>query len=124
MANRTTARATARGGSRASMTRGMSPEQRENMIREAAYFHYLQRGSAPGGEVDDWLAAKAELFGGDEEEEIQAAQRPEMMELGMQEGGPHGAWEDDVLKRITRQHPGKGIPLVESVEPPLAPRKE
>lgn len=122
MANRTSARATPKSDSRAPMTRRMSPQERENMIREAAYFRYLERGSGSSNELDDWFAAKAELFG--DEDEIQAAQRPEAAEHSMQEGGPHGFWEDDALKRIVKQHPRSGIPLVDSVEPPLAPRKE
>src|SRR5512139_3393547 len=39
------------------------PVEREAMIREAAYFHYAQRGYAPGHDLDDWLAAEAELEG-------------------------------------------------------------
>jgi hypothetical protein len=47
-----------------------------------------------------------------------------MTELNMQESGVHGAWTDDALKRIIRQHPQKGIPQVESIEPQEAPPKE
>lgn len=36
-------------------------ELRRAMIAEAAYFHAEQRGFAPGGEVEDWLAAEAEV---------------------------------------------------------------
>lgn len=39
----------------------LSMEQRETMIREAAYYHYVNRGYAPGGDLDDWLAAEAEI---------------------------------------------------------------
>lgn len=42
----------------------ISPEQHENMIREAAYFRYVEHGSFPGHDLDDWLAAEAELFRG------------------------------------------------------------
>ena len=38
-----------------------SPEQREVMIREIAYYRYEKRGYAPGHDVDDWLVAEAEL---------------------------------------------------------------
>ena len=36
-------------------------EQREAMIREAAYFRSESRGFCPGQEVDDWLAAETEV---------------------------------------------------------------
>lgn len=36
-------------------------EVREAMIREAAYFRALQRGFAPGHEIEDWLAAECEV---------------------------------------------------------------
>lgn len=96
--------------------------QREHMVREAAYFRYLQRGLEPGHDLDDWLAAEAELFS------EESAQRPpesvEMMELNVQESGVHSFRQDDALKRIIRQHPQKGIPQVESIEPQEAPPKE
>ncbi|HUX89840.1 MAG TPA: DUF2934 domain-containing protein [Gallionellaceae bacterium] len=100
----------------------ISPEQRENMIREAAYFRYVKRDPVPGHDLDDWLAAEVELFGGE------VGQQPpeplEIMELGGQESGVHGFWEDDALKRIIKQHPRKGIPQIESIEPQEAPPKE
>ncbi len=34
---------------------------RRAMIAEAAYFHAERRGFAPGGEVQDWLSAEAEV---------------------------------------------------------------
>lgn len=36
-------------------------ETREQMIAEAAYYRAEKRGFAPGGEVEDWLAAEAEI---------------------------------------------------------------
>lgn len=36
----------------------LDPQQR---IRIAAYLRYLSRGGAPGGALDDWLQAEAEL---------------------------------------------------------------
>ena len=36
-------------------------EQREALIREAAYYQYAKRGYAPGHELEDWLAAEAEF---------------------------------------------------------------
>jgi hypothetical protein len=35
--------------------------EREQRIREAAYFKAKARGFAPGGELEDWLAAEAAL---------------------------------------------------------------
>jgi len=32
------------------------------MIEEAAYFIAQQRGFAPGHEIDDWLAAEAQVL--------------------------------------------------------------
>lgn len=39
----------------------VDPEQRAALIAEAAYFRAQRRGFAPGGEVEDWLAAEAEV---------------------------------------------------------------
>lgn len=38
-----------------------SLEQREAMIRAAAYYHYAKRDYTSGHNLDDWLAAKVEL---------------------------------------------------------------
>ncbi|MBL6750963.1 MAG: DUF2934 domain-containing protein [Nevskia sp.] len=35
--------------------------ERESRIARAAYFRAQQRGFAPGHEVEDWLAAEAEV---------------------------------------------------------------
>jgi|DewCreStandDraft_4_1066084.scaffolds.fasta_scaffold180174_2 hypothetical protein len=40
-----------------------SDEQRHAMIAEAAYFRAEKRGFAPGAELEDWLAAEAEIDG-------------------------------------------------------------
>ena len=88
------------------------------MIREAAYYHYAKRGYAPGHELDDWLAAEAEIERG----ERAAAEPPADAEL--QQSSLHGAGKDDELKRAVRQHPRKAIPQIESVEPENAPFKE
>jgi hypothetical protein len=34
-----------------------------NDIGKLAYFNYVNRGSEPGGDVEDWLAAEAQLVG-------------------------------------------------------------
>lgn len=36
-------------------------DERRAMVAKAAYFHAERRGFAPGGEVEDWLAAEAEV---------------------------------------------------------------
>lgn len=97
----------------------LSLEQRESMIREAAYYHYVRRGFAHGHDVEDWLAAEVEIDVG-----IPEPGRAGSVEYGMQQSGVHGAAKDDALKRIVRQHPQKGIPQIESVEPREAPPKE
>ena len=93
-------------------------EQREEMIREAAYYRYAQRGYTPGHELDDWYEAEAEL----EHMTHEFAEFPPDIE--MQQSSVHGARKDDELKRIVRQHPQKAIPQIESVEPKNAPFKE
>ena len=122
MAKKTNALLTPRGRSKVPPEGDISPGQRDNMIREAAYFRYVQRDPVPGHDLDDWLAAEAELFGG--EAKPQPAEPVETAESGGQESGVHGFWEEDALKRIVKQHPRKGIPQVESMEPQEAPPKE
>lgn len=41
----------------------LSPEERHRLIAEAAYFRASQRGFPGGAEVEDWLAAEAEIDG-------------------------------------------------------------
>ncbi len=41
----------------------VDPQQRAALIARAAYFRALQRGFSPGNEVQDWLAAEAEVDG-------------------------------------------------------------
>jgi hypothetical protein len=36
-------------------------EARRRMIAEAAYYAAEKRGFAPGGDLDDWLAAEREI---------------------------------------------------------------
>ena len=122
MAKKTSASVAPIGRANVPSEGGFTPERRERMIREAAYFRYLERGSVLGHDLDDWLAAEAELFG--EEAGQQPPERLETTELDVQGSGARSAWADDALKRIAKQHPGTGIPQVESVEPPQAPRKE
>ena len=37
------------------------PEQRQQLIAQAAYFIAERRGFAPGNELEDWLQAEAEI---------------------------------------------------------------
>lgn len=41
--------------------RPITAEDRRRMIAERAYLRAERRGFAPGGEVEDWLAAEAEV---------------------------------------------------------------
>jgi DUF2934 family protein len=41
----------------------VSPQERQRMIEEAAYYRAQQRGFAPGNEVEDWIAAETEIDG-------------------------------------------------------------
>lgn len=95
-----------------------SLEEREAMIRDAAYYHFVQRGYAPGHELDDWLAAEAEI------ERMASASAEFPPDTLVQQSSVHGASKDDELKRIVRQHPQNAIPQIESVEPEKAPFKE
>ena len=38
-----------------------TPEHRETMIAEAAYYRAEKRGFAPGAALEDWLAAEEEI---------------------------------------------------------------
>ena len=41
----------------------LSPEERHRLIAEAAYFRASRRGFHGGADVEDWLAAEAEIDG-------------------------------------------------------------
>jgi len=86
-----------------------SLEERENIIREAAYHLYEQRGCAQGHHVDDWLAAEAALDHGNPE-----MQSAGLTEFEIQQSGFHSPRADDALKHISKKHPQSGTPLVES----------
>jgi hypothetical protein len=42
----------------------VDPQQRAAQIAKAAYFRAMNRGFAPGHEMEDWLAAEAEVDAG------------------------------------------------------------
>lgn len=97
---------------------GFSLEQREAMIRDAAYYHFARRGYVHGHDMEDWLAAEAEI------ERIASAPPEFPPDTTVQQSSVHGARTDDALKRIIRQHPQNAIPQIESVEPENAPFRE
>jgi Protein of unknown function (DUF2934) len=97
----------------------LSLEERETLIREAAYRRFVERGYAHGHHLQDWLAAEAEVDFG-----ISTVESQGSADFHMQQSSVHGAAMDDELKRIVRQHPQKGIPQIESVDPKEAPSKE
>lgn len=43
------------------ISRELAPEQRQQLIAQAAYFIAERRGFVPGNELDDWLQAEAEI---------------------------------------------------------------
>ncbi len=92
-------------------------EERENIIREAAYYRYLEHGCCDGHDLDDWFAAEAEL-------EHKSPSPPEVAPLSVQQSSVHGAASDDKLKRAVKRKPRKAIPQVESVEPSEAPARQ
>jgi hypothetical protein len=54
------------------------PEHRARMIEEAAYYRFLQRGLVDGNDVNDWLAAEAEIDGSSRH-----ADRPAQDDVGL-----------------------------------------
>jgi len=40
----------------------LSPEERERLVAQAAYFRAEKRGFAPGCELQDWVEAEAEVL--------------------------------------------------------------
>lgn len=69
--------------------------RRDQAIREAAYFHWAYRGCAPGGEMEDWLAAEREV---DEQLELRHAQVLQAAHARwLKRGRPHGRDLEDWL---------------------------
>ncbi|KAB2313657.1 DUF2934 domain-containing protein [Betaproteobacteria bacterium SCN2] len=93
-------------------------EEREGMIREAAYYRYLARGCCDGHDVEDWLLAEAEIDHGASEALSAILDQP------IQQSSVHGPASDDKLKRAVRQHPRKAIPQVEGIDPADAPDRQ
>jgi hypothetical protein len=53
--------AVAAAKAKSSVASFVDPGQRAALIAEAAYFRAQKRGFAPGHEVEDWLAAEADV---------------------------------------------------------------
>lgn len=53
-----TAKSTKRTTKAKLVSTGITPDQRSQMIAEAAYFNAEKRGFDPNGQVDDWLQAE------------------------------------------------------------------
>jgi hypothetical protein len=102
--------------------RGGGSEERQRMVREAAYYRFIRRGFSHGHDLDDWLAAEAELLAGNPEQ--QAVEAVESEEFEVQQSSTHGAMADDAMKRAIRKHPQRDIPQIEGIEPQDAPLKE
>lgn len=99
-----------------------SPAARQHMIDEAAYYRYVERGFAPGHELDDWLAAEADFERAHFRRQVPQAE--DAAEFGIQQSSTLGPAADDALKRAIKRHPGREIPRIESVEPEEAPLRE
>lgn len=98
------------------------PGERRRMVAEAAYYRYVRRGFVHGHDLDDWLAAEADLDSGGLDQQPSAS--GEIAEFEVQQSGSHSFRQDAALKRIVRQHPLKGIQQVEGIEPQEAPPKQ
>jgi hypothetical protein len=101
---------------------GLESEERERMIREAAYYRFLRRGHAHGHDLDDWLAAEAALLAG--RPEPRAPTTADTQAFDMQQHTLQSPMKDEALKRAIRKHPQRDIPRIEGIDPQDAPLKE
>lgn len=115
MARKTSTSLTRRERSEIAASERVSPETRQLMIQEAAYYRYVQRGYAQGHDVEDWLAAESKFERARLPRPGPATAAP--MEFELQQSGSISHRADEALKRIARQHPRRDIPRVESIEP-------
>jgi hypothetical protein len=67
---------------------GSGPRPGQDEIARRAYELFLQRGSVPGHETDDWLQAEAELVAGGGETERAESQTPAPEQRRPTEGAP------------------------------------
>jgi len=95
------------GSSDSAKAWGVSPEARQRMIDEAAYYRYVHRDFSPGHDLDDWLAAEADF----EQTSLmrQPPNRPRNLEFGLQQSCTLGPREDEALKLRIKQHPRRDI---------------
>lgn len=117
---RTAPSETARGGE-------LPTEERERVIREAAYYRFVRRGYSHGQDLDDWLAAEAAVSAG--EREVALGRRggdasavggePEIQQQRARSPG-----KDDAVKRAIRKNPQRAIPQIEGIDPAEAPSRE
>lgn len=122
MARQIGAPVTRESGFETTLAEGIDPEERQRMTQEAAYYRYVERGYAPGHDLDDWLAAEAGLdIVGRNQQPIEAVAMPE---FEVQQSGMHSFREDEALKRVVRQHPQRDISRAEGIEPQEAPPKQ
>ncbi|MHB1352440.1 MAG: DUF2934 domain-containing protein [Thiobacillus sp.] len=107
--------------------RDLPDDERERMIREAAYYRYVRRGYSDGQDLDDWLAAEAALFAGEWELAVDKQSRdlpaaddePEIQQQSARSPG-----KDDAVKRAIRKSPRRAIPQIEGIDPAQAPTRE
>ncbi len=122
MATRTSTAIARQGRSDLVAAWGFSPETRQHMIQEAAYYRYMNRGFESGHDLEDWLAAEADI----EHATTLARQAAGAVlpEFGRQQGSTFGPGDDEAFKRMIRQHPRRDISRIEGIEPDEAPPKE
>lgn len=77
-----------------------------------------RRDTTPAGDDSAAFEARPRVISGDDTD------MGDLDEYGMQHSGTHGPAKDDALKRITRSHPLRDIPRIESIDPLRAPSKE
>lgn len=122
MAKKSGAAALQENPSATSSDKDRQHQERERMIREAAYYRFVRRGYMHGYDLDDWITAEAELLAGNIGQTGIAA--AETADLDIQQRSIHSPREDEALKRVIRKHPQRDIPQIEGIEPQDAPLKE
>ncbi len=86
-------------------------EERERLIREAAYARFARRGFVHGHDMEDWLMAEAEVDRMMSNTSAgEAAEVSEDREL--HQSGSRSIVRDETMKRILKQHPLRDAPKV------------
>jgi len=86
-----------------SQSLSITAEERRRMIEESAYARFERGGYAHGHDLDDWLAAEAQvdhLIADRRNAEATEAPEPEL-----QQSGGRSIARDERMKRIVRRHP-------------------